>query len=33
MFMQGSEWDESTFQEAVRRVVGDLVQWQGDQKL
>ncbi|CAL0320291.1 unnamed protein product [Lupinus luteus] len=26
--IEGSEWDESTFQEAIRRVVNDLIQWQ-----
>ncbi|XP_061374637.1 putative transcription factor bHLH041 [Gastrolobium bilobum] len=29
--IQGSEWDESGFQEAVRRVVADLIQYQVDQ--
>ncbi|XP_061361462.1 putative transcription factor bHLH041 [Gastrolobium bilobum] len=29
--IEGSEWDESAFQEAVRRVVADLIQWQLDQ--
>ncbi|CAL0304781.1 unnamed protein product [Lupinus luteus] len=29
--VEGSEWDKSSFQEAVRRVVSDLIQWQGDQ--
>ncbi|KAK7303968.1 hypothetical protein RJT34_14918 [Clitoria ternatea] len=28
--VQGSEWDESGFEEAVRRVVGDLIQYQVD---
>ncbi|KAK7265383.1 hypothetical protein RJT34_33002 [Clitoria ternatea] len=28
---KGSEWDECTFQEAVRRVVADLLQWQPHQ--
>jgi len=31
--MQGSEWDEGAFQEAVRRVVAELEQYQEDQKL
>lgn len=31
MFMQGSEWDELAFQEAVRRVVADFAQCQVDQ--
>ncbi|TKY72806.1 dimerization protein [Spatholobus suberectus] len=31
--IQGSEWDESAFQEAVRRVVADLAQYQVDQQL
>ncbi|KAK7354643.1 hypothetical protein VNO80_20108 [Phaseolus coccineus] len=31
MFMQGSEWDECAFEEAVRRVVADLAQYQEDQ--
>ncbi|KAJ1439865.1 Myc-type, basic helix-loop-helix [Sesbania bispinosa] len=29
--IQGSEWDEAAFQEAVKRVVADLVQYQVDQ--
>ncbi|KAH1041780.1 hypothetical protein AAZX31_09G061800 [Glycine max] len=29
--IQGSEWDESSFEEAVRRVVADLLQYQMDQ--
>ncbi|KAH1209399.1 hypothetical protein AAZX31_15G162500 [Glycine max] len=29
--IQGSEWDESAFEEAVRRVVADLAQYQMDQ--
>ncbi|KAE9604699.1 hypothetical protein Lal_00010977 [Lupinus albus] len=29
--VEGSEWDESSFEEAVRRVVSDLIQWQVDQ--
>ncbi|XP_027901948.1 putative transcription factor bHLH041 isoform X1 [Vigna unguiculata] len=29
--IQGSDWDECTFEEAVRRVVGDLAQYQEDQ--
>nr|KYP62271.1 Putative transcription factor bHLH041 family [Cajanus cajan] len=29
--IQGSEWDESAFEEAVRRVVADLAQYQVDQ--
>lgn len=33
LFVQGSEWDEDAFQEAVRRVVADLVQYQVDQNL
>jgi len=31
MFMQGSEWDECVFEEAVRRVVGELAQYEEDQ--
>ncbi|XP_019414480.1 PREDICTED: putative transcription factor bHLH041 [Lupinus angustifolius] len=29
--VEGSEWDESSLEEAVRRVVSDLIQWEGDQ--
>ena len=32
-FVQISEWDEEAFQEAVRRVVADLIQSQVDQNI